>query len=125
MNLGAVVGHIGNMAMSQTTTTLVMMNVINSGISIIAGAVIVGQGVYFGGRLVYQVIETASGFVIQKINDLRETKELKHTTVKIGEEEFELLDHDEDIVEIHVKDLTPEMFNQLDSRKLYRFIGSK
>ena len=124
MNLGAVVGYIGSMAMSQTTTTLVMMNLVNSGISILAGSVIIGQGVYFGGRLIYHVVESASGFVIQKINSLKETKELTHTTVKIGEEEFERLDYTPEIVEIHVKDLTPEIFNQLDSEKLYRFIGS-
>lgn len=102
-----------------------MRNVINSGISILAGSVIAGQGVYFGGRLIYKVIESASEFVIQKISDLKETKELMHTTVHFDVEEYELLDYTQDIVEIHIKDLMPEMFDKLDSRKLYSFIGNK
>ena len=125
MTLGHVVGYVGHLAISQTTSTLVLMTMINSGISILAGSVIVGNCVYYCGKLIYHVIASGSGMVIQKINDLSETKELTHSTVKVGEDEFELLDYSPEVIEINLKDLNADMFNQLDSRKLYRFIGSK
>ena len=125
MSLSFLAGYIGRLTFAQATNTLIMMNMINSGISIVAGAVIIGQGVYFGGRLIYQVVETASGMAIQKINDLWDTREITHTTVKVDDEEYELLDYDSspEVVEINIQHLTQEMFNQLDSKKLYRFVG--
>lgn len=124
--LGYAAGYAGGMNVAQATSALLVLGVINSGVSVLAGGVIIGQGVYFGGRLIYRIIETGSGMLIEKINNLRETKELKHSTVNVAEEDFVLLDYyEQEVVEIDLKELTLETFDQLDTRKLYRFIGNQ
>lgn len=121
--VGQAGGYVAGMNVAQTGIVLLAITAINSAISVLAGTVIIGQGVYFGGRLIYRVIETSTGFLVEKINNLRETRELTHSTVEIDGEEYELLEDKREIVEINIKEFTMDKFNALDPHKLYRFIG--
>lgn len=120
MQFGALIAYAGGLQVS----TVVMMNVINSGLSMLAGTVVIGQGMYFGGRLVYRAVSGTTGFVAEKINQLRDTKEMFHTTVTIDDEELVFLDH-HDIIEIHVNDFSPEIFNNLPKGKVVHIIGNQ
>lgn len=70
MNLGTIVVYAGGISV----TSLAVLNVINTGLSLLSGAIVIGKGVYFGGRLVYKVAIVTSGFIISQINNLWQTQ---------------------------------------------------
>lgn len=127
MALTTFLGFVGATTVSQTASALLVMNMVNAAVSITAGAVLTLQGVYFGGRLVYQVVETASGYLIKKINDLRASNlpldEYNYSRVETELGDFKLLEpKKQEIVELKIQTLNPEIFNALDPDKLYRII---